>query len=98
MNMPEYIYLIHPVRHGFFDASTPDEEAAMDEHFTYLKKGAEAGIVLLAGPCTDDTFGLVIFRAGNDQAAKAFMFDDPSVKKNIMVAELHPMRISIKGQ
>jgi uncharacterized protein len=96
--MPEYLYLIHPYRHGFFDAPTPKEEAVLEEHFAYLKKAAEAGTVLLAGPCTDDTLGLVVFRAKNDEAANAFMFSDPSVKKNVMVAELHPMRISIRGK
>lgn len=96
--MPEYLYMIHPYRHGFFEAPTPEEEAILDEHFAYLKRAAETGIVLLAGPCTDDTFGLVVFRAENEEAANAFMFDDPSVKKNVMVAELHPMHISIRGQ
>jgi uncharacterized protein YciI len=95
--MFEYLYLIHPCRHGFFDSPTPEEESILDEHFAYLKKAAEEGIVLMAGPCTDDTFGLVVFRAENDQAANAFMFADPSVKKNVMMAELHPMRISIRG-
>jgi hypothetical protein len=46
----------------------------------------------------DDTFGLVIFRADNEAAANAFMFNDPSVNKNIMAAELHPMRISVLGK
>jgi len=96
--MAEYLYLIHPYRHGFFDAPTPEEDAILDEHFAYLKKAAETGIVLLAGPCTDDTFGLVIFHADNEKAANAFMFNDPSVKKNVMLAELHPMHISIRGQ
>jgi uncharacterized protein len=96
--MSAYLYLIHPYRHGFFDAPTPEEESIMDEHFTYLKKASEAGIVLLAGPCMDETFGLVVFQAENDRAADAFMFADPSVKKNVMVAELHPMRISIRGK
>jgi uncharacterized protein YciI len=96
--MPEFLYLIHPYRHGFFNTPTPEEEAVLEEHFAYLKKAAEAGTVLLAGPCTDDTFGLVIFRAENDDAANAFMFNDPSVNKNVMVAELHPIRISIRGQ
>jgi uncharacterized protein YciI len=94
--MPEYIYLIHPFRHAFFDAPTPDEETIMEEHFVYLKQAANAGTVLLAGPCTDNTFGLVIFHAENDDTANAFMFNDPSVKKNVMVAELHPLRISIR--
>ncbi len=95
--MKEYLYLIHPYRHGFFDAPTPEEEAVLDEHFAYLEKAAETGIVLLAGPCTDDTFGLVVFRAENDEAANAFMLNDPSVKKNVMMAELHPFRVSLTG-
>jgi uncharacterized protein YciI len=95
--MPEYLYLIHPYRHGFFDDPTPEEQTVMDEHFNYLKRAAAAGTVILAGPCTDDTFGLVVLRAENDAAANAFMFNDPSVKKNAMVAELHPMRVSVTG-
>jgi len=96
--MSEYLYLIHPFRHGFFEAPTPEEESILTEHLAYLKKAAEGGIVLLAGPCLDETFGLVVFRAENDEAANAFMFADPGVKENVMVAELHPMRISIRGQ
>jgi uncharacterized protein len=95
--MKEYLYLIHPYRHGFFESPTPEEDTIIDEHFAYLKKAAETGTVVLAGPCTDDTFGLVVLRAESDAAANAFMFNDPSVKKNVMVAELHPMRISIRG-
>jgi uncharacterized protein YciI len=94
--MPEYLYLIHPYRHGFFDAPTSEETAILDEHFAYLKKATDAGTVLLAGPCTDNTFGLVVFQAENDDSANAFMFNDPSVKNNVMVAELHPLRICIR--
>lgn len=93
--MPDYIYLIHPFRDGFFQQPTPEEEAVMSEHFEYLKQAAAAGTVVLAGPCLDETFGVVIFRAENDDAANAFMMKDPSVKKNVMMAELHPLRISL---
>jgi len=93
--MPDYIYLIHPLRHEFFETPTPQEEAAMEAHYQYLKKATEQGVVLLAGPCLDETFGVVVFLADNDNAARAFMFNDPSVKDNIMMAELHPMRISL---
>jgi uncharacterized protein YciI len=96
--MAEYLYIIHPFRHGFFDTPTPEEEAVLDEHFAYLKQAAETGTVLLAGPCTDDTFGLVVFSAENDACANAFMLNDPSVKKNVMLAELHPIRISVRGK
>jgi len=96
--MKEYLYLIHPYRHGFFDAPTPEEEAVLNEHFEYLKQATETGLVLLAGPCLDDTFGLVVFRAENDEAANTFMFNDPSIKKNVMAAELHPLRVSLRGK
>jgi uncharacterized protein YciI len=96
--MPEYIYLLHPFRDGFYEKPTANEEAVMAEHFDHLKQAAAAGTVILAGPCLDDSFGLVIFRAENEDAAKAFMFNDPSVKKNVMMAELHPMRVSLRGK
>jgi len=96
--MPEYLYLIHPFRDSFFDAPTPEENTVMEKHFQYLERATEEGIVLLAGPCTDETFGLVVFRAETDAAAQAFMFNDPSVKANVMMAELHPFRPSLVGK
>ena len=96
--MPEFIYLIHPFREGFFEQPAAEEEKAMSDHFEYLKKATAAGTVLLAGPCLDETFGIVILRAENEAAAQAFMLDDPSVKANVMMAELHPMRISLQGK
>ena len=95
--MPHYIYLIHPFRDEFFNQPTPAEEAAMEAHFTYLQQATQAGTVLLAGPCLDDTFGLVVFAAADEAAAQAFMYNDPSVKANVMMAELHPFRVSLKA-
>ena len=93
--MPDYIYLIHPFRHEFFENPTLQEDAAMAAHYEYLKKGTAEGVVLLAGPCLDETFGVVVFKADNDALARAFMLNDPSVISNVMMAELHPMRISM---
>jgi uncharacterized protein YciI len=97
-SMLEYIYLIHPFREGFYEQPTPAEESAMAEHFEYLKKGVAAGIVLLAGPCLDETFGVVVFHAETEEAAQAFMLKDPSIQANVMMAELHPMRVSLQGK
>lgn len=96
--MPDYLYLIHPLRDGFFEQPTPEETAVMEEHFDYLKRASEEGIVRLAGPCLDDTFGLIILRAEDEAAARAFMFADPSVSKNVMMAELHPLHIAIQAE
>ncbi len=96
--MPHYIYLIHPFRHEFFEQPTAAEEAAMQAHFEYLKQAAAAGTVLLAGPCLDETFGLVVFQAADDEIARAFMYHDPSVQANVMMAELHPFHLSLMGE
>jgi uncharacterized protein YciI len=92
--MPNYIYLIHPLRDSFFENPTNEENVVMEEHFQYLKNGH----VLLAGPCLDDTFGLVVFHAEDETSANAFMMNDPSIKNNVMMAELHPFRISLFGE
>jgi len=93
--MPEYLYLIHPMRHEFFDSPTPREQAVMEEHFSYLKQALEQGTLILAGPCLDATFGLVVLAAQDEDRARAFMLNDPCVRHNVMVAELHPLRISL---
>ena len=93
--MPEFVYLIHPFRHGFFENPTPEEEAAMEAHFAYLKQASETGVVLLAGPCLDETFGIVILQAQDETTARDFMLNDPSVKSDVMQAELHPLKVSM---
>ena len=95
--MSEFIYLIHPFRHEFFENPTPQEEAAMDAHYEYLQQATGKGGVLLAGPCLDETFDVVVLTAESETAARAFMLNDPSVKSNVMMAELHPMRVSLMG-
>ena len=75
--MPHYIYLIHPLREGFFEQPTPAEEAAMQGHFDYLKRATEEGVVLLAGPCLDDTFGLVVFQAENEAGGSGVYVQRP---------------------
>jgi uncharacterized protein YciI len=93
--MPEFIYLIHPLREGFFENPTDAENTAMEEHFQYLKASVQSGEVILAGPCLDQTFGLVVFTAADEASAQAFMMNDPSIIKNVMMAELHPFRMSL---
>lgn len=94
--MLEYIYLLHPYRHAFFDEPTPEEQAAMNAHFEYLNQACGKGVVLLAGTCQDETFEMVVFKAENEEAAQAFMYNDPSVRLGVMMAELHPMEVSLR--
>jgi len=93
--MAEYIYLIEPLRKEFFQSPTPLEEQAMEAHFEYLKQAITDGTLVLAGPCLDETFGVVVLRAENDEEARAFLLGDPAVKNNVMTAVLHPLKISL---
>jgi uncharacterized protein YciI len=93
--MPEFIYLIHPLRHAYFDRPTDYEEQVMNEHLVYLKRAIKRGMVLLAGPCLDETFDIVVISVEDDKVARDFMLNDPAVKSNVMMAELHPMEITL---
>ena len=53
--------------------------------------------MLLAGPCLDGAFGIVLFEAESDEAARAFMASDPAIQGGVMTGELHPLRISLAG-
>ncbi|MCZ7543954.1 MAG: hypothetical protein M5R40_10645 [Anaerolineae bacterium] len=46
-------------------------------------------------PDLDGAFGVVIFEAASEAAARAYMESDPAVKNGVMTAELHPMRVSL---
>lgn len=39
----EYLYLLHPVRPGWIDGVTPEEETILEAHFQYLAGHAAAG-------------------------------------------------------
>jgi len=70
----------------------------VSEHFSYLQDLTEKGTVMMAGRTqnTDySSFGIVIFRAGNDQEAREIMLNDPAVKNRVFRAELFPYRIAL---
>lgn len=50
---------------------------------------------MLAGPCLDAAFGIVILKSTNFDEAKKFMENDPAVKNGIMMADLHTFKVSI---
>jgi len=91
-----FLFMIHPVRgQAFFDDMQPSEVKAMSAHFEYLKQAMAAGIVLLAGPMLDQTFGVGLLRVDSEEAAHEFLRNDPSVKANVQRPELHPMKLSL---
>jgi uncharacterized protein YciI len=90
-----FVYMLKAYRHDLINNASPEEEKIIDMHFEHLKKALHEGILILAGPCLDGEFGIVIFRAGSEEEANVFMNSDPAVKAGLMSAELHPFRVSL---
>lgn len=96
MNEPStFIYVLKLIRPEPVDNMSPQEEEIINEHFEHLKRGLNEGTLILAGPCLDRAFGIVIFRSPSQKEAETFMNSDPAVIKGLMTAELHPFRISL---
>jgi uncharacterized protein YciI len=91
-----FIYLLRPVRPGFVETMTPREEAVVEEHFAHLQRLLAEGRLILAGPCLDGTFGVVIFEATSEEEAASLMRADPAVRESVMTAELHAFRVSLR--
>ena len=63
-------------------AWTNADHAIVGHHFAYLETAAERGQVILAGRTAeplDRTFGLVVLKAADEAAARAFLDADPAV-------------------
>lgn len=93
--MKEFIYLIKPLRNNFMDTITEEEGEIMDRHFQYLQDLQSEQKLILAGPCLDGAFGIVVFLAESIDEARNIMENDPSVIVGIMKADIHPYRVSL---
>ena len=99
--MPPFIYVIKPVRPDMLaDGPTEAEAAVVQDHFGYLSRLTDEGVVKMAGR-TDTTgpesFGIVVFEAEDEESARAIMAADPAVAKHVMEAEFLPFRIALFG-
>ena len=81
---------------------TPEETAEVlriqREHMANIRKMADDGKLLLAGPFTDggELRGMFVFKVGSAEEAKALCEQDPAVRAGRLVCELHPW-LSPKG-
>jgi uncharacterized protein YciI len=96
----QFLYRITPVRPAMVQGPNAQEAAVLGEHVRYLNDLAERGVVQLAGrtqTADPDTFGIVVFRAESEEAARVIMEADPAVRGGLMRAELFPYRIAVAG-
>lgn len=93
--MEQFIYKIKPTRPNFNESMTKEESEIMGNHFNYLKGLQNEGTLILAGPCLDAAFGIVVFQSDSIETAQMIMENDPAVKQGIMSAEIHPFKVSL---
>ena len=101
MDTSEFLYLIRPTRPEMLTGvMTEAEETAIAAHFAYLKGLADNGIVRLAGR-TQETgeraFGIIVFTATSQAAARKLVDEDPAVIGQVMTAELFPFRVAVES-
>ena len=74
---------------------TVEESEIMARHFRFLQALLEQGTLVLAGPSLRPLFGISIFEAEDEAAARVLMEADPAVSTGLQTAELHPFRVSL---
>ena len=93
----QYLYRIQPTRLEMVTNGPTDEERSiLLEHFNYLTSLTKQGVVLVFGRTQNkdsSTFGIVIFRADSDEAARSIVNNDPAVKRGVVRAELFPYKV-----
>ena len=98
----QYVYVLRLAPQYHEEAAWTDaENAVVARHFERLAEAARAGQVILAGRTTeelDSTFGLVIFEADSESAAREFMLSDPAVVARLMIATLHPYAVALQRE
>ena len=96
----EFIYVLRLVPRLYEDRNwTKEDSAVLEKHFARFQEATKSGQLILAGRTKepgDKTFGIAIFRASDEAAARAFMQADPAVSAGLMTAELHPFAVALE--
>ena len=86
-----YLVLLHrgPKSTG---SETPDAQRIQDAHMANIRRMADEGKLIMAGPISDDgkLRGIFVLRAGSLQDAQGLAAADPAVMAGRLVPEVHP--------
>ena len=96
----QFIYVLRLVPRLHADSAwTKEDNAALERHFVRFQQATKSGQLILAGRTSepgDKTFGIAIFEAADEEAARKFMEEDPAVVGGLMTAELHPFAVALQ--
>jgi uncharacterized protein YciI len=95
----QFIYTLIPIRPDMLTEGLTDKEnEIVARHFAYLSDLKDKGVVKLAGRTTNTdagSFGVMIFEAKDEEAAREIMAQDPAVNEGVLAAKLFPFRIAL---
>ena len=96
----QFIYVLRLVpRLHANSAWMKEDNAALERHFARFQQAAKSGQLILAGSTSepgDKTFGIAVFEAPDEDAARKFMEEDPAVAGGLMMAELHSFAVALQ--
>ena len=97
--MQQWLYQLKPSRLEMVtDGPTPEEAEVISRHFAHLQELSRNGVMIMVGRTQNNdesTFGIVIFEAEDESAAREIMDNDPAVQSGVMKATLYPYRIAL---
>lgn len=96
--MFQWLSMAKPTRLEMLLETTPEEDEIIDQHLAYVEDLTRKGVLIMVGRTlnTDETsFGLTIFEAEDEMAAREIMENDPAIKGGIMTATLYPYRVAL---
>ncbi len=96
----QFIYVLHLVPRLYADANwNAQDKDVLHRHFARFQEAVKTGQLILAGRTSesgDKTFGIAVFQAKDEAAARKFMEEDPAVAGGLMTAELHPFTVALE--
>src|SRR5438132_7134802 len=96
----QFIYALRLVPRLYSDSNwTKQDNEVLERHFARFQEAAKSGELILAGRTKepgDKTFGIAIFEASDEEAARKFMQADPAIAGGLMTAELHPFAVTLE--
>jgi uncharacterized protein YciI len=96
----QFIYVLRLVPRVYDDTKwTKEDNMVLSRHFARFQRAIETRELILAGRTREPgekTFGIAIFEATDEAAARKFMESDPAVVAGLMTAELHPFAVALE--
>jgi uncharacterized protein YciI len=96
----QFIYALRLVPRLYSDSNwTKQDNEVLERHFARFQEAAKSGQLILARRTKepgDKTFGIAIFEASDEEAARKLMQADPAIAGGLMTAELHPFAVALE--